>query len=269
MSTNRPGITEHYVERAAGRLRVLSTVQAGEEQTPLVILNGIGASADLLRPLVKAIARPCLPLDLPGVGASQPKLILGMTGYINAVAAVLDHFNVKQCDLMGVSWGGMLAQRLAVARPEAVRRLILSATMSLPAALPSPVVLALMSTPLRYLSASYFRLTAGHIYGGDFRRSRALVEQQNELMSPPALTAYFSQLVAINSPSNYWLARKINAPTLVLSGKDDPIVPAVNATLTMRRLKNAQHVEFDCGHLFVLTRQEAVCASTNAFLDAD
>jgi len=56
------------------------------------------------------------------------------------------------------------------------------------------------------------------------------------------------------------LAARSETATLVMAGKDDPIVPLVNARLICRLIPNAALEIFDCGHLFLLTRAEGVRA---------
>jgi len=144
-------------------LRVLST---HVDQAPyLLIFNGIGASADLLRPLISALEMSVITFDLPGVGSS-PAQFWPRRMHQNADLAqqLLDDLGIEQCHVMGISWGGGLAQEFARRYPGSTQKLILAATstghLSLP---PSIMVMLHMVTPLRYLSAGYFNRIAGDI----------------------------------------------------------------------------------------------------------
>jgi poly(3-hydroxyalkanoate) depolymerase len=168
---------------------------------------------------------------------------------------------------MGISWGGGLAQEFARKFPNRVERLVLAATSSGHLMVPPNLsVMLKMATPLRYLSAGYFRSIAGQIYGGDFRQDPDRAERHARLMTPPSVWGYLSQIYALTGwTSLFWLHR-ITAPTLVLAGEDDPIIPLVNARIITARLPNARLSTYDCGHLFVLTRLEAVSAEIDGFL---
>ncbi|MDH3642362.1 MAG: alpha/beta fold hydrolase, partial [Gammaproteobacteria bacterium] len=151
--------------------------------------------------------------------------------------------------------------------PLLTERLILAATATGQIMLPpNPAVMLRMATPLRYLSAGYFKRIAGEIYGGDFRRSAARVEQHVRLMAPPSVRGYLSQLYALTGWTSLFWLHEVDVPALVLAGDDDPIIPLANARLLVNRLPNAELTVYDCGHLFILTRLEQVSADINEFL---
>ena len=62
---------------------------------------------------------------------------------------------------------------------------------------PRPSVMLRMATPLRYLSAGYFKAIAGDIYGGDFRKDTEFTERYVRRMAPPSLFGYVNQLWAL------------------------------------------------------------------------
>jgi poly(3-hydroxyoctanoate) depolymerase len=272
MTLQRP--TPHAIEhsfRSIGgdRLRLAMTRPDAAEGPPLLIFNGIGASTELLEPLMRSLTRVAtLTFDLPGVGASQPStLIRRLPGYAQLARELLDDLGIDRVNVMGISWGGGLAQQFTRQFGTRVDRLILAATstghLMVP---PRPSVLLRMVTPLRYLSAGYFKSIAGAIYGGDFRKDDVLTERHARRMAPPSIYGYLNQLWALAGwTSLHWL-HEIEQPTLVMAGDDDPIIPLVNARLLTRLIPNARLEVFDCGHLFLLTRLERSVASIEAFL---
>ena len=164
-------IVESYHDVSDYRLRVLKALDRPGK--PLLIFNGIGASADMLRPLLNGLESPALTFDLPGIGASPAGLIPKRMHQLASLALeLLNSLGIERCHVMGISWGGGLAQQFAHQFPKRTERLILAATATghimLP---PSPRVMLKLATPLRYLSTRYFRSIAGDIYGGDFRDS--------------------------------------------------------------------------------------------------
>jgi poly(3-hydroxyalkanoate) depolymerase len=206
--------------------------------------------------------------DLPGVGASQPSpLFRRLGGFADLAREVLDVLGVDRVHVMGLSWGGGLAQEFTRQYASRVERLVLAATSTGHLMVPArPSVLLKMATPLRYLSAGFFRRIAGDIYGGDFRTDAVLAERYARRMSPPSLVGYLNQLYALAGwTSIHWL-HTLEQPTLVMAGDDDPIIPLVNARILANRIPNAELEIFDCGHLFVVTRLARAVARIERFL---
>jgi pimeloyl-ACP methyl ester carboxylesterase len=179
-------------------------------------------------------------------------------------------------DVMGVSFGGVLAQQLAHQAPNRVRRLVLAATGPGVAGLGgvpgSPRAMLALATPRRYQSPDYFRRIAGAVYGGDARRdSDALLHGSLARFSEaPSMRGYLDQLYAISFWTGLpWLWR-LSQPTLVLAGDDDPIVPTINGRILARVIPNARLEIIDGGgHLFVLERPTEIAALVAEFLAAD
>ena len=239
---------------------------------PLVIVNGIGAGLELLEGFARSFDRLRVILfDLPGVGGSDPALLPRRFGSLaRLVRVLLEDLGERQADVLGVSWGGALAQQLALQYPETCRRLVLAATSTGHLMVPPRFDVTLhMSTPLRYFSASYFSRIAGTIYGGDFRRDRALAERHARLMAPPSLWGYLAQLYALTGWTSLFRLSAIRQPTLVLAGADDPIVPPINARILATGIPRARLRLFDCGHLFLLTRTQEAVAEISGFLTSD
>ncbi len=271
MASARPPLRERYLDIEGQRLRIVTRAAAGSKVPPLLIFNGIGAAADLLQPLLDALPGGVVTFDLPGIGASRAALVpRRMSGLAGLARAVLRALAIERCDVMGISWGGGLAQQFARQYPHVTRRLVLAATSSghlmLP---PRPRVMLRMATPWRYLSADYFRRIAGDIYGGDFRHDPDRVAHHARRMAPPSSWGYLSQLYALGGwTSLFWLHR-LHSPTLVLAGEDDPLIPLGNARLLAARIPDARLEIYDCGHLFVLTRLDAVARHISEFRQED
>ncbi len=80
-----------------------------KQQKPLLIFNGIGASAELLEPLLLAIGRPVLTFDMPGVGGSSLQLLPRRMSQLASLATeVLDLLEIETVHVMGISWGGVI-----------------------------------------------------------------------------------------------------------------------------------------------------------------
>lgn len=101
------------------------------EGTPLLLLHGWGASAELFAPLFDRLqpGRRLIAPDLPGFGATpEPPAAWSAHEYAAWTVALLDRLGVERCDLIGHSNGGRIAIVLAAEHGARVRRLVLTAS---------------------------------------------------------------------------------------------------------------------------------------------
>lgn len=105
----------------------INVVDAGSGPTVLC-LHGIGSSSAAFSPQIDALAGELrfLAWDAPGyAGSADPDLPLDLDGYADAAAAVLRDRTDLPVHVLGVSWGGVIAVRLALRHPELIRSLVL------------------------------------------------------------------------------------------------------------------------------------------------
>jgi pimeloyl-ACP methyl ester carboxylesterase len=128
----RAGPGERIRILTVGGRAIRVAVRAGNPGWPLLLLcNGIGASLEVLEPFVGALdpRRPVVRFDMPGVGGSPaPVVPYHLRTTAPLLSGLLDQLGYSRADVLGVSWGGGLAQQFALSRPERVRRLVLVAT---------------------------------------------------------------------------------------------------------------------------------------------
>jgi poly(3-hydroxyoctanoate) depolymerase len=249
----------------------LKTVVRGQGR-PLLLIGGIGANIEMCEPFAQALARTELVMfDLPGCGGSAtPKRPMSMAALASLVEGMLDALGYEQLDVLGVSMGGGLAQQLARQAPERVRRLVLVATGCGLGMVPGrPLAMGVMLSPLRYYSAPFFKLVAPVFLGGEKWKDREFVREHAAARraKPPSLLGYYIQAMsAMTFSSLPWLHTLLHQ-TLVLSGDDDPIVPAANGALLARRIPNSRfHVVRGGGHLFILDTPHEVAPMVEEFL---
>jgi pimeloyl-ACP methyl ester carboxylesterase len=147
---------------------------------PLVIFNGIGANLELLEPFVSALKGiEIVVFDVPGVGGSPPpKLPYRYARIAQLTNRLLTALDTEQVDVLGLSWGGMLAQQYAYLNPKRCRRLILAATSSGWTMLPGHFsAVRKLTSPRRHRDPDYFRRIAPELYGGSFRQRPDLFDR--------------------------------------------------------------------------------------------
>lgn len=264
-------MSERMVQVGRHRLRV----SIRGEGRPVLLMNGLGASIAMWDALHEDLTGlKVISFDAPGVGrSSSPSAPYRMSVLADLAAELLDVLGHDQVDVVGYSFGGVLAQQFARNHPERVRRLVLCATTPGWGGLAGEVtsLLAVM-TPVRYYSKRAYALTAGALAGGAAEADPAFLARTAaaRVADPPSIGGYWLQLMAAWSWSSLPWLHQLEHPTLLITGADDRLVPAVNSELIASRLRRARLVRIDgWGHYVMLDRASGAGAAILDFLDAD
>ena len=256
-----------------GRALRVSVREGTRDWRPLLLCNGIGASLELLQPFVDALdpRRPVIRFDMPGIGGSPaPVVPYHLATLPSLLVGLLDQLGYEQADVLGISWGGGLAQQFALSRPDRVRRLVLVATGPGALMVPGrPWVLLRMLTPRRHRDPGYAARIAGELYGGSARKNPIVARDLLHATTRLGLArGYYYQLIScLGWTSLPWLP-KLRPPTLILAGDDDPIIPLVNARIMHRLIPRSKLHVYHGGHLELAADSERLAAAVEAFLDA-
>jgi poly(3-hydroxyalkanoate) depolymerase len=260
--------------KAGGRVLRVAVREGTLHGPPLLLCNGIGVSLELLQPFVDALdpRRGVIRFDMPGVGGSPaPVLPYHLATSAPLLSSLLDQLGGPQADVLGISWGGGLAQQFALSRPDRVRRLVLVATGPGALMVPgSPLVLMRMLTPRRHRDPAYAARVAGELYGGTVRKNPALARDLLHATTRlgPA-RGYYYQLMAGAGWTSLPRLPRLKPPTLILAGDDDPIIPLLNARIMHRLIPRSQLHIYHGGHLELAADPERLARAVEAFLDAD
>jgi poly(3-hydroxyalkanoate) depolymerase len=241
---------------------------------PLLLCNGIGVSLELLQPFVDALdpRRGVIRFDMPGIGGSPaPVIPYHLAASAPLLSGLLDQLGYQQADILGISWGGGLAQQFALSRPDRVRRLVLVATGPGALMVPGrPRILVRMLTPRRHRDPGYAARVAGELYGGSARKDPALARDLLHATTRlgPA-RGYYYQLISGIGWTSLPRLPKLRPPTLILAGDDDPIIPLVNARIMHRLIPRSELHIYRGGHLELVADAERIAPVVEEFLDAD
>ena len=222
-----------YIATGWQRIRVRYRPGVG---VPLVMCNGIGASLEVLDPLVEHLdpERPIVRFDVPGTGESPTSpLPYGFPYLAWVLGRVLDRLDIGVVDVLGLSWGGALAQQFAFQNPRRCRRLILVATGTGAIMVPgNPKVLSKMVTPKRFRNPAYGASIAAQLYGGVVREhGQDVAELLIRQLHAGSKKGYLHQLMAGSVWTSLFALPAIRQRTLIIAGTDDPIVPMINARI--------------------------------------
>jgi pimeloyl-ACP methyl ester carboxylesterase len=200
-------------------------------------------------------------IDLNGFGYTQrprESEAYGLDGQATLVMDALDRLGLKRVDLIGHSFGSVVALRVAEMQPRRVRRLALIS----PATSIAPMPLLMRFAPARqlmypvlrlYLSSprAYQRLLRGAYHQPGMPRLADSEVYRNQLLVQGFNDAYHGFGRAMNSKFTAILpaGEAVKKPILILAGRHDQLVPLPTIQATATRLKHAKMVILeDCGH---------------------
>lgn len=258
--------------RVGGRRLHVSVRPGDGSRPPLLLLNGIGATVNVLQPFVDALdpSWEVIRFDVPGIGQSPPPVLpYNLSTLSFSVALLLDGLGHRgPVDVLGYSWGGSLAQHFALQHPRRCRRLVLAATGTGSLMVPArPGVLLRMVTPRRHRDPEHATRIAGEIYGGTIRSHPQQAPDILHSMPRPGLNwGYSYQLAAAAGWSSLPFLPWIRQPTLVICGDDDPLIPKINAQILSLLIPDAELYLYHGGHLALLTEADELAPVIERFL---
>ena len=240
------GIDVHYERRGEGR--------------PLLFLNGSGATLATTGMLLDPFAARCevLAHDQRGLGqTSIPPGPYSMADYAADALALLDHVGWPTCAVVGVSFGGMVAQELAVTAPGRVERLALACTSpggeggssyplhelaDLPAAERAAVGARILDTRFtpEFLAEHPVERSIAELMA-----ARGAVEKGAEQQRGEA-----EQLEARRHHDVWDRLHLVDCPTFIACGRYDGIAPPSNSDAIATRIVGAELRTYDGGHAF-------------------
>jgi 3-oxoadipate enol-lactonase len=239
--------------------------ESAGEGPPVLLVMGLGMTHDAWWRTVPVLARcfRVLTFDNRGVGRSEPT---GLPYTVSAMAedavAVLDAAGEDRVHVYGLSLGGMVAQEVALRHADRVRTLVLGATT--PGGLEAPVSpdgVALLTGAMGMRHEEAIRASVPSLYAEETRRRHApRIEEDvaRRAGEPPGLVSYSQQLAAASGHTTLDRLERISAPTLVVHGEEDAIVPAANAHLIADAIPAAElELRRSAGHLYVTDDPQA------------
>ena len=240
---------------------------------PLILIGGLSTATWLWWKQVPELSKSfrVIAYDQRGAGRSaKPDEPYSIPMLADDLASLLDALNVKQAHILGISLGGYVAQEFALKYPERVRRLVLCSTSFGGANAIPPTLDALVAllTPVAgrddlservamSMSAAY---SAAH--PEDVEKMVAW-----RLDNPQPAYAYNRQLMSSVGWTSEGRLERIIAPTLVLAGTADTIVPSKNAELLASALPHSElRLLEGAGHLINVEQAAAFNREVIRFL---
>jgi 2-hydroxymuconate-semialdehyde hydrolase len=259
---------------------VIDTGEPGTGQLPLLLLHGSGPGVSALanwRPVLPALReqRRVIAPDQLGFGAtaSGGKHTYGRAAWTEHALGLLDELGIGQCDVIGNSMGGAVALSLAIARPAAIRRIVLMGTMGIAMALPPGLATIWSYRP---------GVEAMREVIGLFAYNRALitddlVQMRYEASLAPAVRACWEAMFP--HPQQRWVddlalsgaeLTAVSQPVLLVHGRDDKVVPWRSSSAPMTDLLPdcRLHLLGGCGHWTMIEKTAEFLGVVQPFLAA-
>jgi pimeloyl-ACP methyl ester carboxylesterase len=239
------------------------------EGFPLVMITGLSGNIDWWHPrLIQELSRNFKTVMFDNRGAGRTDLSgrkCTIKSSADDTAGLMDAFGISKAHVLGVSMGGMIAQELVLNYPEKVEKLVLYSTScgganSIP---PAQEVLGELTADIRRLSEEEVaKIIVPLCFTKDFVDNNPDFMEfmtRQILKAPISRKAFTQQLKAIMQFDTYDRLSRIKAPTLVLHGKRDILIPPENGSILAKAIPNAKLVNLEkSAHLLAEDMGEVV-----------
>lgn len=241
--------------------------------TPILLIMGLGYSSQLwhrTRPVLSQHFRT-IAFDNRGVGLSDaPPGPYSIAAMASDAAAVLDAAGIARAHVFGISMGGMIAQEFALQYPKRTDSLILGCTSpGGPSAIRAErkVVDVLFARGMTWAQAREAALP--FIFDAATPQEKIDEDVRVRQQCLPTPEGYMAQLQGILAWEGYSRLDQITAPTLVIHGTSDELIPPGNARLIADRIPGAKLVMLPhASHLFLTDQTEAAHKQILDFLSS-
>jgi 3-oxoadipate enol-lactonase len=248
----------HYEERGSG-------------DPPLLLIAGIPAVASDWASLAEPLGETRRVIAYDNRGSGESTVTPGpytTRGLAQDAVALLDALEIEQADAFGMSLGGMIAQELAIGWPERVRKLVLGCTHAgHDHAAPMPRETGRAFAMQTDDWAERMRALAPFAFarGVDGTLLDGFIAKKSKDVQPQA--GYAAQIQAVITHDTYERLPQIAAPTLILTGDDDQVIPAPSSDVLHEGIPGSRLEMIEgTGHLFFIERPQATLELLESFL---
>ncbi|MEU8796373.1 alpha/beta fold hydrolase [Spirillospora sp. NPDC048819] len=244
---------------------------AGERGSPVLLLHGIGSAAASFAAQLPVLARRhrVAAWDAPGYArSSDPVPPYGMDDFAEAAAALLTALDMVPAHVVGVSWGGVIATRLALRRPDAVRSLVLAGSTRGSGRTPegAAAMRARAGELARLGPGRFARLRAPRLLS-DGAPAAAAETVRDVMAGAIRLPGYAEAATAMAETDHTADLPGLRVPTLVLVGEHDRVTGVEESERMHRLIPGSRFAVLPgAGHLCNQERPELFTSLVGGFL---
>ncbi len=232
---------------------------------PLVLIMGFRRNTEWWYRQLPALSQhfTVLAFDNRGAGRSdKPAADYSIPLFADDTAALMDALDIEGAHVVGISMGGYIAQELAVNHPEMVRSLVLGCTGAggETAAVMSPEAMKKFIANKGLSPEEILRKDMDIYFSDRFIREHPeeieeFIEISLRYYQPP--DAFLRQFAACRAHDTADRLHRIEVPTLIVSGDDDPLVPPENSRILKSLIPHAELLFLPGGrHCFFMEMSE-------------
>ena len=242
---------------------------------PLVLIAGYGCGSWLWFKQIPHFSKTfqTIIFDNRGVGKTdKPDEEYSIQMFADDTSELLKHLNVNTCHVLGISMGGMIAQKLALSYPKKVEKLILCST-SCGGQNSTPIperTLRILASSARLSREEGLRRNMATAFSPEYMRDNPEVFNtviSHLLSNPQPLYANQLQFQALKKFDVEKRLPEISSPVLILAGDKDEVIPTGNSRLLHERIEGSEIIVFKgSGHLIIIERAEELNTKITNFL---
>lgn len=236
---------------------------------PVVLLHGLGSTANVWEPQVRALGDryTMVRCDLEGAGRSPYVSALSIDGWVQDLKALLDMEHIDKARLVGHSLGTLILQHFAVAYPTRVEKLVfIGVNRAPPEARRQAVRERVAKVRAEGLDAIVDTVVKGGVSPHTLAHKPEVIAFVRELLTRQPTEGYARCCEAMASAVAADVSA-IKAPVLLVAGRDDNVSPVSNSEGMAADLPNAQvRILEQCGHWHPIEQPAAVSQALREFL---
>jgi len=241
----------------------------------VLFFNGSGATLEGSAPIINGLREFATVLAHDQRGLGKTGIIAGpftMAQYAQDAAELLDHVGWLTCIVVGISFGGMVAQEFSVTQPARVEKLVLLCTSAggeAGASYPLHADVDLDPAVRADKQVQIFdtRFTPEYLADDNFSASLAKMLRDREFV-PKSDEVQRGERMQLEARRHHDVANRlhhITCPTLVMAGRYDGIAPVENGEAIAARIPGAELRVYEGGHLFI-AQDPAAMADIRGFI---
>ena len=236
---------------------------------PVVLLHGLGSSANVWEPQVRVLADrfTLLRYDLEGMGRSPYAGDLSVASWVDDLVAILDANKIAKARFVGHSLGTLILQHFAAKYPERIEKLVFIGVNRAP---PEARRQAIKERVAKVRGEGIDGISDGIVKGGvsphTFANKPEVVAFVRELLTRQPVEGYARSCEAMGASVAADIS-KIKCPLLVIAGRDDAVSPVANGEGIVAELPHARLVIIEqCGHWHPIEQPAEVTQALAGFL---